>query len=121
MDRSEEHTSELQSPYDLVCRHSLDLYSFPTRRSSDLWFSSNEDLAQGKDWPRPRGWASRHWSPAIGSEHAATRDRVAIYDETSFSKMEVVGPGSLSFLQWIDRKSTRLNSSHRTISYAVTH
>src|SRR5207248_1906963 len=41
--RSEEHTSELQSPYDLVCRLLLensrahpDLHSFPTRRSSDL-------------------------------------------------------------------------------------
>src|SRR5207248_1920645 len=41
--RSEEHTSELQSPYDLVCRLLLETYvaphclhSFPTRRSSDL-------------------------------------------------------------------------------------
>src|SRR5207248_1893044 len=41
--RSEEHTSELQSPYDLVCRLLLEappdlraLPSFPTRRSSDL-------------------------------------------------------------------------------------
>src|SRR5207248_2743636 len=41
--RSEEHTSELQSPYDLVCRLLLEiplppraLHSFPTRRSSDL-------------------------------------------------------------------------------------
>src|SRR5699024_5218954 len=31
--RSEEHTSELQSRFDLVC---LNLHSFPTRRSSDL-------------------------------------------------------------------------------------
>src|SRR5437867_1508956 len=44
--RSEEHTSELQSPYDLVCRLLLersgsirDLHSFPTRRSSDLFLS----------------------------------------------------------------------------------
>src|SRR5947208_3166909 len=43
--RSEEHTSELQSPDHLVCRllleaygHSRDLHSFPTRRSSDLTF-----------------------------------------------------------------------------------
>src|SRR5579885_1719227 len=42
-DRSEEHTSELQSRFDLVCRlllelsgHHRDLHSFPTRRSSDL-------------------------------------------------------------------------------------
>src|SRR5690348_1980442 len=41
--RSEEHTSELQSPVHLVCRlllevfsHPRDLHSFPTRRSSDL-------------------------------------------------------------------------------------
>src|SRR5206468_2714266 len=43
VDRSEEHTSELQSRSDLVCRLLLQrrgaagaLYSFPTRRSSDL-------------------------------------------------------------------------------------
>src|SRR5437763_1104963 len=34
--RSEEHTSELQSPMYLVCRHLRPLVSFPTRRSSDL-------------------------------------------------------------------------------------
>src|SRR5699024_11179010 len=39
--RSEEHTSELQSRFDLVCRLLLllphrSLHSFPTRRSSDL-------------------------------------------------------------------------------------
>src|SRR5437773_1331615 len=41
--RSEEHTSELQSHHDLVCRLLLEssrphrhLHSFPTRRSSDL-------------------------------------------------------------------------------------
>src|SRR5699024_9172405 len=33
--RSEEHTSELQSRFDLVCR-SFPPHSFPTRRSSDL-------------------------------------------------------------------------------------
>src|SRR5699024_3009086 len=33
--RSEEHTSELQSRFDLVCRLYA-LHSFPTRRSSDL-------------------------------------------------------------------------------------
>src|SRR5689334_9026030 len=41
--RSEEHTSELQSQFHLVCRLLLeklryhrDIHSFPTRRSSDL-------------------------------------------------------------------------------------
>src|SRR5699024_3366897 len=42
-ERSEEHTSELQSRFDIVCRllleknhDHLNLHSFPTRRSSDL-------------------------------------------------------------------------------------
>ena len=65
------------------------------------WFTPNERLAEGGDWPVPYGWASRDWSPAIGAEHQATRERVAMFDETSFSKIEVIGPGSLAFLQYI--------------------
>jgi 4-methylaminobutanoate oxidase (formaldehyde-forming) len=65
------------------------------------WFARNEPLAEGQDWPVPYGWASRYWSPAIGAEHQATRERVALFDETSFSKIEVFGPGSLVFLQRI--------------------
>ena len=65
------------------------------------WFAPNERLAEGQDWSVPYGWASRYWSPAIGAEHQATRERVAIFDETSFSKLEVIGPGSLAFLQYI--------------------
>ncbi len=65
------------------------------------WFASNEPLAEGQGWPVPYGWASRYWSPAIGAEHQATRERVAMFDETSFSKIEVLGPGSLAFLQHI--------------------
>src|SRR5438034_623570 len=49
--RSEEHTSELQSHSDLVCRLLLelhlyhrDLHSFPTRRSSDLILVPNADV-----------------------------------------------------------------------------
>src|SRR5207249_475707 len=51
--RSEEHTSELQSRFDLVCRllleydtHLLDLHSFPTRRSSDLIIHFDLAVAQ---------------------------------------------------------------------------
>ncbi len=42
---------------------------------------------------RPRGWAGEHWSPAIGAEALATRTTAALFDETSFAKIEVVGPG----------------------------
>ena len=61
------------------------------------WYESN--AAQGDESLRPRGWAGVHWSPAIGVEHEATRDGVAIFDETSFSKMEIEGPGAAELLE----------------------
>ena len=50
---------------------------------------------------RPLGWAGRHWSPAIGAEALATRTTAALFDETSFSKLEVLGPGATGLLQRI--------------------
>jgi 4-methylaminobutanoate oxidase (formaldehyde-forming) len=56
------------------------------------WYESNAEA--GDESLRPRGWAGQHWSPAIGVEHRATREAVAIFDETSFAKMEIEGPGA---------------------------
>ena len=56
------------------------------------WYESN--AVAGDESLRPRGWAGQHWSPAIGAEHRATREAVAIFDETSFAKMEIEGPGA---------------------------
>jgi 4-methylaminobutanoate oxidase (formaldehyde-forming) len=61
------------------------------------WYESN--AAAGDESLRPRGWAGRHWSPAIGAEHRATRERVAIFDESSFAKLEIEGPGTAAFLE----------------------
>jgi 4-methylaminobutanoate oxidase (formaldehyde-forming) len=65
------------------------------------WFSPNAASAVGGDDLRPRGWAGQHWSPAIEVEALACRDTVALFDETSFSKMEVAGPGAARFLSRI--------------------
>jgi glycine cleavage system aminomethyltransferase T/glycine/D-amino acid oxidase-like deaminating enzyme len=48
---------------------------------------------------RPRGWAGRHWSPAIVTEHLATRRVAGLFDESSFSKIEVSGPGAAALLE----------------------
>ena len=40
-----------------------------------------------------------HWSPAIGAEHLATRERAGLFDESSFAKLEVTGPGAAEFLE----------------------
>src|SRR5699024_12480596 len=68
-----------------------DLRSFPTRRSSDL----------GAGGPvRPRTWIS-----AAGTDGGVSHHQLDGHDD--------VGPHPR------DRKSTRLNSSHVSISYAV--
>jgi 4-methylaminobutanoate oxidase (formaldehyde-forming) len=61
------------------------------------WFESN--AGAGDESLRPRGWAGQHWSPAIGAEHRATRESAAIFDESSFAKLEIVGPGAAEFLE----------------------
>ena len=60
------------------------------------WFASNE--AAGDESLRPRGWAGRHWSPAIGVEAMGARERVALFDESSFAKIEVAGPGAIDLM-----------------------
>jgi glycine cleavage system T protein len=61
------------------------------------WFEPNAEA--GDESLRPRGWAGRLWSPAIGAEHRACREAAALFDETSFAKIEVVGPGAAEFLE----------------------
>src|SRR5437879_12823089 len=81
-----------------------DLHSFPTRRSSDL----------GEVKPRHL----RSTRPASGDE----RDKRAGPSRCSSgsSRRSTAWPSAAcSFCCRRDRKSTRLNSSHRCISYAV--
>jgi glycine cleavage system T protein len=61
------------------------------------WFDSNAE--SGDESLRPRGWAGEVWSPAIGAEHRACREAAALFDETSFAKIDVFGSGSADFLE----------------------
>jgi 4-methylaminobutanoate oxidase (formaldehyde-forming) len=61
------------------------------------WYESN--AAAGDEALRPRGWAGMHWSPAIGAEHTGTRERAGLFDESSFAKLEIAGPGAAGFLE----------------------
>lgn len=68
------------------------------------WFTPNESGAgvasrEALEALRPRGWAGQHWSPAIGAEALATRQSAALFDESSFAKIEIDGPGATAFLQ----------------------
>src|ERR671923_987145 len=61
------------------------------------WFEPNRAL--GDESLRPRGWAGRLWSPAIGAEHVACRTTAALFDETSFAKIEIAGEDAAAFLE----------------------
>jgi glycine cleavage system T protein len=61
------------------------------------WFEPNS--ARGDESRRPRGWAGKLWSPAIGTEHVACREAAAIFDETSFAKIGVSGAGAADLLE----------------------
>jgi len=49
----------------------------------------------------PKGWAHFNWSRAIGYEHLMTRANAGLFDETSFNKIEVRGPGAMAFLNYV--------------------
>jgi glycine cleavage system T protein len=61
------------------------------------WFEPN--ASAGDESLRPRGWAGRLWSPAIGAEHRACRESAALFDETSFAKIDVSGEDAAGFLE----------------------
>jgi len=68
------------------------------------WFEPNADDPRlggrgALEKLRPRGWAGEHWSPAIATEALATRRDVALFDESSFAKLEVVGTSAAAFLE----------------------
>lgn len=59
----------------------------------------------GKPWRRAGadqrewGWNKPPYFERVGVEHQATRERVTLFDLTSFGKIEVSGPGALPLLQ----------------------
>ncbi len=61
------------------------------------WYESN--AAGGDESLRPRGWAGENWSPAIEVEARAARESCALFDQSSFSKLEVLGAGALALLE----------------------
>ncbi len=63
------------------------------------WFKPYEALA--RHGHEPKGWSRHSWSRAIGYEHQMTRENAGLFDETSFNKFEVRGPGALKFLNYL--------------------
>jgi glycine cleavage system T protein len=63
------------------------------------WFESNRKLLEDYEVRTRTGWEARFWSRIEGAEHLATRERVAMYDLTPFTKIDVSGEKALEYLQ----------------------
>ncbi len=59
------------------------------------------EAADGDESLRPYGWAGKHWSPHVASEHHATRNSAGLFDESSFAKIQVSGVRAGEFLNLI--------------------
>jgi glycine cleavage system aminomethyltransferase T/glycine/D-amino acid oxidase-like deaminating enzyme len=78
------------------------------------WFEANHVLT-GAPWESRSGWAAQHWSPCVGVEHIATRERVAMFDITPFAKFDITGADALSFLERLS--ANRIDRPDGTIVY----
>src|SRR5205085_10799146 len=94
------------------------LLSFPTRRSSDLftrtWWDDSDftwrlNLAGARIVFDPRA-SLIHLKTSCGGKRPKRVDEYILADTETWG---------ILFYFWRDRKSTRLNSSHSQISYAV--
>src|SRR5205807_7144802 len=87
------------------------LHSFPTRRSSDLSLHDWDDAKM------------RDRCQQLVATRLSSQQTIGLIDDSSSPKRGSKTPGVQR--QWcghlgkVDRKSTRLNSSHLVISYAV--
>ena len=62
------------------------------------WFA---DLARGEKAEDVYSYERQNWFEAVGREHTAARERVAVFDQTSFAKFLLVGRDAEQALSWI--------------------
>jgi len=65
------------------------------------WERANYFAPSGTDPAIEYSWGEQNWLPWVAAEQLATRNAVAVFDQTSFSKYLVVGRDAESALQWV--------------------
>ena len=65
------------------------------------WERPNVFAPPGSEARLDYTWDKPSWLPWSAAEQRATRGDVAVFDQTSFSKYVVQGPGALGWLQWV--------------------
>src|SRR5437879_5007536 len=118
--RSEEHTSELQSPMYLVCRllTSCVIYNLSLHDALPIFgFKSKRDIERYGIAEFVERCKARvlHYA-GLQTQQSLRLGYWMDWDNSYFTMSE---ENNYSIWLFLDRKSTRLNSSHRCISYAV--
>ncbi|MGN6130522.1 MAG: glycine cleavage T C-terminal barrel domain-containing protein, partial [Nocardioidaceae bacterium] len=65
------------------------------------WERANFFAPPGESPEIRYSWGKQNWLPWSAAEQRATREAVAVFDETSFAKLLVVGADAEASLQWI--------------------
>jgi dimethylglycine oxidase len=81
------------------------------------WYGANDSLLAEYDVSEMEEWAGRYWSPIVGAEHEAARERGALFDMASLKKAEVSGPGALGFLQKLN--TNQLDKPVGSVTYTL--
>src|SRR5207244_11751334 len=93
-----------------LLQHHANRYSFPTRRSSDLRKAAIDEVGRHVDGDEGE-------LETAGEEAEHQQDIGAVAERFRQRLPQRLRRGAMG--GFIDRKSTRLNSSHQIISYAV--
>jgi 4-methylaminobutanoate oxidase (formaldehyde-forming) len=65
------------------------------------WERANVFAPGGRGTALEYTWGRPHWLPWSAAEQQATRERVALFDQTSFGKLLVTGRDAETVLQWL--------------------
>ncbi len=108
--------------YAMAWPHEEYAYGRPLRRSAlyDRLKSQGACFGEKLGWERPNWFASEgekaedaytfgrpNWFDAVAREHKATRERVALFDQSSFAKFLMVGKDAEAALSWICANDVR--------------
>ena len=74
------------------------------------WFTSS-----GEEPEDVYSFGRQNWFEAVGREHRAVRERVGVFDQTSFAKFLVAGNDAASALSWIC--SNRIDKPDGSLTY----
>jgi 4-methylaminobutanoate oxidase (formaldehyde-forming) len=77
------------------------------------YYASNENPEY--EFLRPDGWAGKNWNTAMITEALSTREKIGLYDESSFSKIEISGDGATSYLEYLC--ANKINKGAGSVTY----